>query len=147
MNLLTVYLYIYIYLFLDELASNVHDEWKRIQRRRRLYSQQQSNMTTYNQPLQQMLKSFQLPSASSSYNSTTWCSRSQEMHCRSVSPPHGSMSPTGSMSPPHGKDQPALTIKQVVSLCERLWKEREEKLREQYDQVLHERLSGIVNAP
>lgn len=52
------------------------------------------------------------------------------------------MSPTGSMSPPRGKDQPTLSVKQVMLLCERLWKEREEKLREEYDHVLNDRLSG-----
>ena len=41
-----------------------------------------------------------------------------------------------------GKEQPMFTAKQVVMVCERLWKEREEKLREEYDQVLHDRLSG-----
>lgn len=42
------------------------------------------------------------------------------------------------------KEQPMFTAKQVVMVCERLWKEREDKLREEYDQVLHERLSGGV---
>ena len=42
------------------------------------------------------------------------------------------------------KKQPTFTMKQVVLLCERLWKEREEKLREEYNQVLNARLSGKV---
>ncbi len=41
------------------------------------------------------------------------------------------------------KDQPMFTAKQVILLCERLWKEREEKLKAEYDQVLHERLLGL----
>ncbi len=45
-------------------------------------------------------------------------------------------------APKAPKDQPLFTAKQVILLCERLWKEREEKLKEEYDQVLHERLSG-----
>lgn len=56
------------------------------------------------------------------------------------SPPRESMSP-GSMSPCREKET-SLTVKQVVSLCERLWKEREGKLREEYDKVLNDRLSG-----
>ena len=50
---------------------------------------------------------------------------------------------TGEVCPKTSKEQPMFTAKQVVMLCERLWKEREEKLREDYDQVLHERLSGM----
>ena len=49
------------------------------------------------------------------------------------------------MSPPRsptGRDSPSLKVKQVVLLCERLWKEREEKLRDEYDQVLNEKLAG-----
>ena len=50
------------------------------------------------------------------------------------------------MSPPRhnggGKAEPSFNIKQVVLLCERLWKEREEKLCEEYDQVLNEKLGG-----
>jgi len=41
------------------------------------------------------------------------------------------------------KDQTTFNVKQVVSLCERLWKEREDKLREEYDKVLNDRLSGM----
>ena len=50
------------------------------------------------------------------------------------------------MSPPRTtterSEQTTLNVKQVVSLCERLWKEREDKLREEYDKVLNDRLSG-----
>ena len=57
------------------------------------------------------------------------------------------MSPcSSSMSPPRTtterSEQTTLNVKQVVSLCERLWKEREDKLREEYDKVLNDRLSG-----
>lgn len=58
--------------------------------------------------------------------------------------PNGSPSQLGTMVPQHGKEQPSLSIKQVVLLCERLWKEREEKLCEEYDQILNEKLGGNI---
>lgn len=111
----------------DELTRNVQEEWRRIHRRRRLGCPSSPPNNTTN--LQNMF----CGSPSSSYaNSSGW------------SPPRGSMSPcSSSMSPTRGgeRDQTTLTVKQVVSLCERLWKEREEKIRGEYDAVLNDRLS------
>lgn len=117
-------------LSIGELASNVQDEWRRIHRRRKLCGSPPSNTDT----TQGM--------GGSSPMHNTWSSplASRYSQFQGSSSPPRSMSP-GSMSPPRGKDQPALTIKQVVSLCERLWKEREEKLREEYDTVLTDRLA------
>lgn len=39
--------------------------------------------------------------------------------------------------------QPLLTLKQVNIICARLLKEREEKIREEYDQILSTKLDGI----
>lgn len=114
----------------DELSRNVHDEWRRLQRRRRLTCPPSPPNNSSNQPASNM-QSTTSTSALSSFGS----------HYNFHSPLRGSMSPTGSMSPPRGKDQPTLSVKQVVLLCERLWKEREEKLREEYDHVLNDRLS------
>jgi len=122
----------------DDLTKNVHDEWRRIQRRRRLGCPSSPPNNLVN--LQSLgLSSSSLPSHSPmSSSSNYWVSSLGPNFAGSSSP---SRAPSGSMSPPRGKDQPTLTVKQVVLLCERLWKEREEKLREQYDQVLHERLT------
>lgn len=111
----------------DELAKNVQDEWRRIQRRRKLTCPSSPPNNTSN------LQNLFCGSPSSSF---TWSS-----------PPRGSMSPcnSSSMSPPRNSgdrtEQTSLNVKQVVSLCERLWKEREDKLREEYDKVLNDRLS------
>jgi len=110
----------------DELAKNVQDEWRRIQRRRRLACPSSPQNNTSN--LQSLFGS------PTSFNTGYW------------SPPRGSMSPcSSSMSPPRTtterSEQTSLNVKQVVSLCERLWKEREDKLREEYDKVLNDRLS------
>lgn len=40
------------------------------------------------------------------------------------------------------KDQPSFTMKQVSYLCERLLKDHEEKIREEYEQILNTKLAG-----
>lgn len=40
------------------------------------------------------------------------------------------------------RDQPSFTLKQVSYLCERLLKDHEEKIREEYEQILNTKLSG-----
>ncbi|XP_068180659.1 akirin-1 [Antennarius striatus] len=46
-------------------------------------------------------------------------------------------------SPPGAsrKDQPSFTLKQVSYLCERLLKDHEEKIREEYEQILNTKLA------
>lgn len=40
------------------------------------------------------------------------------------------------------KDQPSFTLMQVSYLCERLLKDHEEKIREEYEQILNTKLAG-----
>jgi len=117
----------------DELSRNVQDEWRRIQRRRRVASP----ASPPNNLNFQTSSSCNNPTPS---NSTHWLS-SMGINFTGNSSPYRGLASPGSMSPPRGKEQPSLTLKQVAILCERLWKEREEKLRAEYDQVLNDRLS------
>ncbi|XP_069743463.1 akirin-2 isoform X2 [Narcine bancroftii] len=48
---------------------------------------------------------------------------------------------TGSLSPQSKKDQPLFTLRQVGIICERLIKEREEKIREEYEEILDTKLA------
>ena len=40
------------------------------------------------------------------------------------------------------KEQPLFTLKQVTIVCQRMLKEREEQIREEYDKVLTTKLAG-----
>lgn len=40
------------------------------------------------------------------------------------------------------RDQPSFTLRQVSYLCERLLKDHEEKIREEYEQILNTKLAG-----
>lgn len=46
-------------------------------------------------------------------------------------------------SSPLKKEQPLFTLRQVGMICERLLKEREEKIREEYEEILTTKLAGI----
>lgn len=120
---------------LDELASNVQDEWRRIHRRRKVCPSPPSSSETTNS------RFLSAQSQLNTWNTQQANSPSKSMQYSSYSPPR-SMSP-GSMSPSRGSinNQPTFSVKQVISLCERLWKEREEKLKEEYDKVLSDRLA------
>lgn len=45
-------------------------------------------------------------------------------------------------SSPLKKEQPLFTLRQVGMICERLLKEREEKVREEYEEILNIKLAG-----
>jgi len=88
-------------LFLDQVSASIHQEWKRLQRRK---------------------------------------------HLRAPCPSSPEMSTFSSYSPgssPPRKDQPLFTLKQVTLICERMLKERETQVTEEYDKVLRQKLSGV----
>lgn len=46
-------------------------------------------------------------------------------------------------SSPLKKEQPLFTLRQGGMICERLLKEREEKVREEYEEILNTKLAGM----
>ncbi len=48
-------------------------------------------------------------------------------------------------SSPTRKEQPLFSIRQVGMICERLLKEREDKIREEYDEILTTKLAGMIS--
>uniref|UniRef100_A0AAX7T7F6 Akirin 1 n=1 Tax=Astatotilapia calliptera TaxID=8154 RepID=A0AAX7T7F6_ASTCA len=63
--------------------------------------------------------------------------------CSSSDAPSPSSSLNAPSSPPGAsrKDQPSFTLRQVSYLCERLLKDHEEKIREEYEQILNTKLA------
>lgn len=53
------------------------------------------------------------------------------------------MSQSVGLLSPSRRDQPLFTFRQVGLICERLMKERESQIREEYNQVLSTKLAGI----
>eukprot|EP00794_Sanderia_malayensis_P000269 gene269-893_t len=132
----------------DELSANVYEEWKRIQRRQRIMGDVSPQSTSRHPTPVAANKDASNPTPSNQmqlplpvmpfHNLSTFSGISQQAS------PCSSSVEVGVKAGP-AKDQPMFTAKQVIMLCERLWKEREEKLKEEYDQVLHERLLEQYN--
>lgn len=58
-----------------------------------------------------------------------------------ISPPAPCNSPAVGLTSPRCREQPIFTFKQVGMICERLLRERENQLREQYDKILSLKLA------
>uniref|UniRef100_A0A9J8B5F7 Akirin-2 n=1 Tax=Cyprinus carpio carpio TaxID=630221 RepID=A0A9J8B5F7_CYPCA len=98
----------------EQILSNIKQEYKRMQKRRHLESSFQQTESCC--PLE--------PQAHACISGTATL-------------PGAS---SGSASPSR-REQPLFTLKQVGMICERLLKEREEKVREEYDEILTTKLA------
>ncbi|XP_026089686.1 akirin-2-like isoform X2 [Carassius auratus] len=103
----------------EQILSNIKQEYKRMQKRRHLEN---------------------------SFQQTDAC-------CHLEPQPHTSTSSTASLtgascgsSSPSRREQPLFTLKQVGMICERLLKEREDKVREEYDEILTTKLAEQYDA-
>ncbi|XP_036438410.1 akirin-2 [Colossoma macropomum] len=102
----------------EQILFNIKQEYKRMQKRRHLESFQPSDSCC---PLDSQ------PSTSLS------------THAALTGLSAGSSSPSR-------REQPLFTLKQVGMICERLLKEREEKVREEYDEILTTKLAEQYDA-
>lgn len=101
----------------EQILHNIKQEYKRLQKRRHLDSSfQQQGDGCCPVELQSIQSGAVLPGMSS-----------------------GASSPTR-------KEQPLFSLRQVGMICERLLKEREEKIREEYDEILTSKLAEQYDA-
>ncbi|KAJ8275038.1 hypothetical protein COCON_G00096630 [Conger conger] len=103
----------------SKFLNNIKQEYKRMQKRRHLES------------------SFQQTDGS--------CSLDSHPHASILS---GSSLPgtSSGASSPSRKEQPLFTLRQVGMICERLLKEREDKVREEYEEILTSKLAEQYDA-
>ncbi|XP_067841000.1 akirin-2 [Heptranchias perlo] len=99
----------------EQILHNIKQEYKRIQKRRHL-------------------ESFLHQTEGS-------CSSDTQSHIPILNGPALQGTSSGSLSPQSKKDQPLFTLRQVGIICERLIKEREEKIREEYEEILDTKLA------
>lgn len=99
----------------EQILHNIKQEYKRIQKRRHL-------------------ESFLHQSEGS-------CSSDTQSQIPVLNGPALQGTSSGSLSPQSKKDQPLFTLRQVGIICERLIKEREEKIREEYEEILDTKLA------
>ncbi|GAA6228897.1 akirin-2 [Lates calcarifer] len=100
----------------EQILHNIKQEYKRLQKRRHLDSAFQQADGCCPLDLQNIPSGSVLPGTSS-----------------------GASSPTR-------KEQPLFSLRQVGMICERLLKEREEKIREEYDEILTTKLAEQYDA-
>ncbi|KAG7460655.1 hypothetical protein MATL_G00201000 [Megalops atlanticus] len=103
----------------EQILNNIKQEYKRLQKRRHLES------------------SFQ--------QADGICSLDSHPHAPLLS---GSSLPgtSSGASSPSRKEQPLFTLRQVGMICERLLKEREDKVREEYEEILTSKLAEQYDA-
>ena len=73
------------------------------------------------------------------------CTSDAQPHAFLLSGPASPGTPSGTSSPLK-KEQPLFTLRQVGMICERLLKEREEKVREEYEEILNTKLAEQYDA-
>ncbi|XP_039603940.1 akirin-2 [Polypterus senegalus] len=103
----------------EQILYNIKQEYKRMQKRRHLET------------------SFQ--------QSDSCCSAEAHPNASILGGPTLPGSSSGSLSPAK-KDQPLFTLRQVGMICERLLKEREDKIREEYEEILTTKLAEQYDA-
>ncbi|KAM9778013.1 akirin-2-like [Neosynchiropus ocellatus] len=120
----------------EQILHSIKQEYKRIQKRKHLDG-------GYQQP--ECCYSPESPSQSSAVNVSPMsgerlCPRGQAVTAQS----HALFDPAGSSSggvSPTRREQPLFTLRQVGMICERLLKEREEKVREEYEETMTSKLA------
>lgn len=103
----------------DEIATNIKEEMKR------LYNRKQLNFT----------------STTSNNNNQTTSSQLDLNTSNDFSASSSSYSNNVGLLSPSRRDQPLFTFRQVGLICEKLLKERESLIREEYEQVLTSKLA------
>jgi len=120
----------------EQILANVREEVKRLQRRKQL-SFSHSHASVNHHPQDSAM--CESPTSPASPASPASCSRSPSPFTTSAS----SSSSTANHTP---KEKPLFTFKQVSLICERMMKEREAEIREEYDRVLTLKLAEQYDA-
>ncbi|XP_038076078.1 akirin-2-like [Patiria miniata] len=124
-----------------QLAANICLEWKRLKRRRHL----EDSFTDAGAGTSgELAESEPQPQVTDMMHQSSFPSHMAHYH--GVIP--GSPSTSTGVGPgPHGsKEQPMFTLKQVIIICERMLKEQEARIREDYDKVLSCKLAEQYDA-
>ncbi|XP_071956468.1 akirin-2-like [Antedon mediterranea] len=116
----------------EQLANSITIEWRKIQRKKKLAAED---------------------SFSNCNVSETMASSSQELvQSNYPDSPSSSAGPSTSMNTGNAdaaagrKEQPLFTLKQVLIICERILKERDCQMKEEYEKILNEKISEQYDA-
>lgn len=126
-----------------QLAQNICQEWKRIKRRKRLEESFPEDVASHSSVTSQMLYPSFTPQTSSlaTFNPAVGFPASSSFNFTSSASHHQSADEEAACSS-RGKEQPLFTLSQVIMICERMLKEQESRMKEEYDKVLSCKLAG-----
>ncbi|XP_071818473.1 akirin-2-like [Apostichopus japonicus] len=121
----------------SQLAQNICQEWKRIKRRKRLEESFPEDVASHSSVTSQMLYPSFTPQTSSlaTFNPAVGFPASSSFNFTSSASHHQSADEEAACSS-RGKEQPLFTLSQVIMICERMLKEQESRMKEEYDKVL-----------
>jgi len=114
----------------EQILANVREEVKRLQRRKQLHFSHGHSQRE--QDRDRMCESPTSPGSPAS------CPRSPS--------PFANQASSSALGTAASKDKPLFTFKQVSMICERMLKERETEIREEYDRVLTYKLAEQYDA-
>ncbi|XP_022082024.1 akirin-2-like [Acanthaster planci] len=124
-----------------QLAANICLEWKRLKRRRHLEeSYNDAGAGTSSEPGDSE------PQVTDMIHQSSFPSHMAHYHGAPGSPNTSSGGSSLGAGPQGSKDQPMFTLKQVIIICERMLKEQEARIREDYDKVLSCKLAEQYDA-
>jgi len=135
------------------MADNLRDELKRMKRRRQLVpyfnqtEQTGAGASTTSSPSTSPFKQARLDL--NAMNATSTSSSTSIQTPQPGSPDSGSSPSSKGLSARAlvgTKEKPVFTLKQMTIICERMCKERTDKVREEYDQILQQKLSEQYDA-
>jgi len=137
-----------------EMADNLRDELKRMKRRRQLVpyfnqtEQAGAGASTTSSPSTSPFKQARLDL--NAMNATSTSSSTSIQTAQPGSPGDSGSSPSSKGLSARAlvgtKEKPVFTLKQMTIICERMCKERTDKVREEYDQILQQKLSEQYDA-
>lgn len=110
----------------EQIANNLRDEIKRMKKRRQIigYPASPPSPGSMLPPSPEPMMDTELMASSSSSSTSSGCS-----------------SEAGAASNPSAKEKPIFTLKQMTLIAERMCKERVDQVRQEYDEILQQKLS------
>lgn len=135
-----------------QLAAHISQEWRRLKRRKRLEESYVSDAAPsspdHSHVTSQMVQQAAMHSSPSRFASVGAAGSAFPSLMGAAPSTSSSVSelPAPASLSPQTKDQPLFTLKQVILICERMLKEQESRVREEYDKVLTCKLAEQYDA-
>jgi len=139
----------------NEMADNLRDELKRMKRRKQLapyfenttHTSAGKSSSIHSAPgSPEPMDSAQKAAAQGNRSGNSVASTSAVTAATASTSSAGGQQPLSAKALVGTKDKPVFTLKQMTIICERMCQERTDKVRQEYDQILQQKLSEQYDA-